>query len=169
MRLTTKGRYAVTAMLDLALHEDSGPVPLAEISARQAISLSYLEQLFAKLRKRGLVKSTRGPGGGYSIGKPATEVHVAEIIGAVDEAVDATSCGGKKDCHNHSPCLTHNLWTELSRQIKLFLSGITLADLIADSQDQDGETELRQMTLPANLGMSRDRTTGLTSSVGQNN
>lgn len=133
MRLTTKGRYAVTAMLDLAVHnmkDMKAPITLADISERQGISLSYLEQLFAKLRKTGLVASTRGPGGGYTLGKPAAEIAVADVIAAVDETVDATRCGGLKNCQHDLPCLTHDLWEDLNRQIRNFLSGVTLGDLI---------------------------------------
>ncbi|MBZ0072580.1 MAG: Fe-S cluster assembly transcription factor [Gammaproteobacteria bacterium] len=131
MKLTTKGRYAVTAMLDLAFHGGGGPVKLAEISERQGISLSYLEQLFTRLRKEGLVASTRGPGGGYSLGHPSDQIAVADIIEAVDESVDTTRCGGLSNCHNDERCLTHDLWTELSDQIRGFLSRISLGDLMA--------------------------------------
>jgi|TARA_B110000438_G_C15820520_1_gene654205 Rrf2 family iron-sulfur cluster assembly transcriptional regulator len=131
MRLTTRGRYAVTAMLDLALHSQSRPVSLAEISERQTISLSYLEQLFSRLRKAGLVDSVRGPGGGYLLVGQADLVCVADIIKAVNESIDSTNCGGKGDCQGGSICLTHNLWDDLSRQINDFLSGISLADLVA--------------------------------------
>ncbi|CAA0082845.1 HTH-type transcriptional regulator IscR [BD1-7 clade bacterium] len=131
MRLTTKGRYAVTAMLDLAINQDQGPIALADISARQEISLSYLEQLFAKLRKRSLVVSVRGPGGGYRLGKDINEIFVADIIDAVDENVDATSCHGKGGCQDGVTCLTHHLWSDLSTQIHGFLSKISLASLIA--------------------------------------
>lgn len=130
MRLTTKGRYAVTAMLDLAVHNGDGPIALADISERQGISLSYLEQLFAKLRKTGLVASTRGPGGGYTLGKPAAEIPVADVIAAVDETVDATRCGGQKNCQHDLPCLTHDLWEDLNRQIRNFLNGVSLEDII---------------------------------------
>lgn len=130
MKLTTKGRYAVTAMLDLALHGQSGPVSLAEISARQEISLSYLEQLFSKLRRNDLVVSTRGPGGGYSVARDLSEVAVSEIIGAVNESVDATQCAGKENCHSHGRCLTHDLWEGLSAQIEEFLSSVSLQDMI---------------------------------------
>lgn len=130
MRLTTKGRYAVTAMLDLALHGAEGPVSLAEISGRQDISLSYLEQLFARLRRRQLVSSVRGPGGGYRLGRSCDAIFVAQIIDAVDEAVDATGCGGKADCQQGEVCLTHHLWQDLSDQIHGFLSGISLATLV---------------------------------------
>ena len=130
MKLTTRGRYAVTAMLDLAIHSDDGPVALAEISERQQISLSYLELLFANLRKRGLVKSTRGPGGGYCLVASVGDVAIADIIEAVNETVDATSCGGMQNCHNHSRCITHDLWAGLSAHIESFLSNISLGDLI---------------------------------------
>lgn len=131
MRLTTKGRYAVTAMLDLALHSTEGPVSLADISRRQEISLSYLEQLFAKLRQNDLVCSVRGPGGGYRLKRPLDEVFVAQIIDAVNESVDATNCGGAGNCQQGEVCLTHYLWTDLSQQIHQFLSGISLASLVA--------------------------------------
>ena len=130
MRLTTKGRYAVTAMLDLALHADAGPVSLADISERQGISISYLEQLFAKLRRRELVRSIRGPGGGYRLNRPGEEIFVAEIIDAVDERVDATGCSGNSDCQDGHTCLTHHLWSDLSDQIHHFLSDISLASLV---------------------------------------
>ncbi|SEP66693.1 transcriptional regulator, BadM/Rrf2 family [Ectothiorhodospira magna] len=130
MRLTTKGRYAVTAMLDLAIHNDQGPISLADISGRQGISLSYLEQLFARLRKRGLVVSTRGPGGGYTLSRPANELAIADVISAVDEKVDTTRCGGTVDCQDSHRCLTHDLWSDLSAQIHNFLANITLADVM---------------------------------------
>lgn len=131
MRLTTKGRYAVTAMLDLSINAKSGPVSLSDISQRQDISLSYLEQLFAKLRKRKLVSSVRGPGGGYRLGREDHEIHVAEIIDAVSESLDSTRCQGKGDCHHGETCLTHHLWEDLSMEIHHFLSSISLADLVA--------------------------------------
>ncbi|MDR2212662.1 MAG: Fe-S cluster assembly transcriptional regulator IscR [Pseudomonadales bacterium] len=131
MRLTTKGRYAVTAMLDLSIHSSDGPVNLSDISRRQDISLSYLEQLFAKLRRRKLVSSVRGPGGGYRLGRDNDSIHVAEIIDAVSESLDTTKCRGKGDCQQGETCLTHHLWQDLSDQIHGFLSQITLADLIA--------------------------------------
>lgn len=130
MRLTTKGRYAVTAMLDLALHVEQGPTSLADISQRQDISLSYLEQLFAKLRRNRLVSSVRGPGGGYLLSRPSAEIFVAEIVDAVNESVDATGCGGRADCQEGEICLTHHLWCDLSDQIHTFLSGISLASLV---------------------------------------
>jgi Rrf2 family iron-sulfur cluster assembly transcriptional regulator len=130
MRLTTKGRYAVTAMLDLALHYKDGPITLADISQRQGISLSYLEQLFSKLRKQGLVDSTRGPGGGYRLSRDAEQIAVADVITAVDEKVETTRCGGLSNCQDDQQCLTHELWTELSHQIHEFLMGISLAALV---------------------------------------
>lgn len=130
MKLTTKGRYAVTAMLDLAIHDGEGPINLSEISARQGISLSYLEQLFSRLRKQGLVLSSRGPGGGYSLGRTSETISVSDVIRAVDETVDATRCHGRKNCQGEDRCLTHDLWEELSNQITGFLSNITLASLV---------------------------------------
>lgn len=130
MRLTAKGRYAVTAMLDLAVHDQQGPISLADISERQGISLSYLEQLFAKLRRRELVQSVRGPGGGYHLSRPAEEIFVAQIVDSVDENVDATKCSGRADCQGGETCLTHELWSDLSQQIHQFLNGIDLASLI---------------------------------------
>jgi Rrf2 family iron-sulfur cluster assembly transcriptional regulator len=136
MRLTTKGRYAVTAMLDLALHAQKGPVSLGDISDRQSISVSYLEQLFAKLRKGGLVSSVRGPGGGYQLAHLAGEIYVADIIDAVDESVDATRCGGQGDCQQGVTCLTHELWSDLSDQIHHFLANISLQELLTRRQVQ---------------------------------
>lgn len=136
MRLTTKGRYAVTAMLDLALHEGSGPVSLADISARQEISLSYLEQLFAKLRRRGLVSSVRGPGGGYQLRRAGARIFVAEIVDAVNESYEATACQGKGGCQQGEICLTHTLWDDLSRQIHSFLANISLEHLVARADVQ---------------------------------
>ena len=130
MRLTTKGRYAVTAMLDLALHSGNGPVSLSDISSRQGISLSYLEQLFAKLRRAALVKSVRGPGGGYCLGEHESHIFIAQIVDAVNESIDTTKCKQKGDCQNGEKCLTHHLWSDLSLQIHEFLSGISLDDLM---------------------------------------
>ena len=130
MKLTTKGRYAVTAMLDLALRYDKGAVTLADIAKRQGISLSYLEQLFAKLRRNGLVDSVRGPGGGYTLAMEPAKISVAEIIVAINENIDATRCGGEKNCHGDETCLTHQLWEDLSTRIHEFLNGITLGDLV---------------------------------------
>src|SRR5512143_1576393 len=131
MRLTTKGRYAVTAMLDLALHYKEGPITLADISKRQGISLSYLEQLFSRLRKNGLVDSARGPGGGYRLSREAGQISVADVITAVDEKVDAMRCDGKGNCHENGQCLTHELWCDLSDQIYAFLKSIDLGQLVA--------------------------------------
>jgi len=134
MRLTTKGRYAVTSMLDLALHREQGPVPLAGISARQDISLSYLEQLFAQLRKHGLVKSVRGPGGGYYLGRSLEIISIADVIEAVNEHTDATRCRGKGACQRGATCLTHHLWAGLSDQIRDFPRNISLADLVLNEE-----------------------------------
>ncbi len=131
MRLTTKGRYAVTAMLDLTMHGDSKTISLASVSRRQSISLSYLEQLFARLRQAGLVVSVRGPGGGYRLNRASNEIAIADIVGAVNESIDTTHCKGKSDCQQGEVCLTHALWDELSGEIQRFLSRISLADLVA--------------------------------------
>jgi Rrf2 family transcriptional regulator, iron-sulfur cluster assembly transcription factor len=152
VRLTTKGRYAVTAMLDLALHHGQGPITLADIAQRQGISLSYLEQLFSRLRKRSLVSSVRGPGGGYSLSRPTTEIYVAEVISAVDESVDTTRCGGVENCQGDGRCLTHDLWHDLSDRIYDYLNGISLQDLmnrrgvkeVADRQNCRGRMEALQ-------------------------
>ncbi|MDX1694286.1 MAG: Fe-S cluster assembly transcriptional regulator IscR [Ketobacteraceae bacterium] len=161
MKLTTKGRYAVTALLDLALHATKGPVSLADISERQEISISYLEQLFAKLRKNGLVKSVRGPGGGYRLSREADAIFVAEVIDAVDESIDVTRCEGRGDCQNGERCLTHDLWMDLSNQIHKFLSGISLQSLVdrgeirkvAERQDNyQQQREQRNTESSHNLG-----------------
>jgi len=131
MKLTSKGRYAVTAMLDVTIHAAYGPVSLADISERQEISLSYLEQLFSKLRKHGIVISIRGPGGGYRLGKCSAKISVADVIRAVNESVDATKCHGKGNCQGGEQCLTHSLWEGLSQRIEEFLQNITLAELVA--------------------------------------
>jgi Rrf2 family transcriptional regulator, iron-sulfur cluster assembly transcription factor len=130
MRLTTKGRFAVTAMIDLALRQHTGPVTLAGIAERQKISLSYLEQLFGKLRRNRLVSSVRGPGGGYCLAKQMEQVSVADIIQAVDETLDATQCGGRGDCHDDQPCMTHNLWTSLNQRMFDYLRAVTLQELV---------------------------------------
>ncbi|MDO9365088.1 MAG: Rrf2 family transcriptional regulator [Methylotenera sp.] len=140
MRLTTKGRFAVTAMLDLAINEtknasDIKPVTLAGISERQDISLSYLEQLFSKLRRQGLVKSIRGPGGGYNLAKNYADISVAQIINAVDEHIDATQCGGHENCRDESRCMTHDLWSALNTKILEYLAGVTLADMVASQKN----------------------------------
>ncbi len=130
MRLTTKGRFAVTAMIDLALQHGNGPVTLATISERQKISLSYLEQLFAKLRRRELVESVRGPGGGYCLARDMKQISVADIILAVDEPIDATQCGGREDCHDKHKCITHDLWVNLNAQILNYLHAVSLRQLV---------------------------------------
>jgi Rrf2 family iron-sulfur cluster assembly transcriptional regulator len=142
MRLTTKGRYAVTAMLDLAFHSQTRPVTLTDIATRQTISLSYLEQLFARLRKAGMVKGVRGPGGGYTLSRKARDINIADIIEAVDETVDSTKCGGKANCHNEEPCLTHDLWMGLSDQIRAYLKQISLGQLL--ERDMVHEVAVRQ-------------------------
>lgn len=154
MRLTTKGRYAVTAMLDLALHYKDGPITLADISQRQGISLSYLEQLFSRLRKQELVDSTRGPGGGYRLSRDAHEIAVADVITAVDEKVETTRCGGLSNCQDDSQCLTHDLWTELSAQIHQFLMGISLGNLVERQGVQ--EVAARQEKAETTFAMPKD-------------
>jgi len=150
MRLTTKGRYAVTAMLDLAIHADRGPISLADISQRQEISLSYLEQLFAKLRKNALVSSVRGPGGGYKLQRDSEAIFIAEVIDAVNESVDTTKCQGAGDCQGGETCLTHYLWEDLSEQIHGFLQNISLADLVARNEiKRIAEIQDRKQTLAA--------------------
>jgi len=147
MRLTTKGRYAVTAVLDLALHQDDGPVSLAAISERQHISLSYLEQLFAKLRRNDIVCSTRGPGGGYTLKNKVDEVSVSDIIIAVDEVCKVVDCDESEGCHGDYQCLTHDLWQELSNEIRSFLDGITLSEIMA--QESVTDVKLRQDEISA--------------------
>ncbi len=142
MKLTTKGRYAVTAMLDLAIHYEQGAVAVGDIAHRQGISLPYLEQLFVRLRRKGLVDSVRGPGGGYHLALPPGKISVAEIVVAIDENIDATRCAGEKNCQGEGPCLTHYLWQDLSERIYEFLSGVTLADLVKRPAVQ--EVVLRQ-------------------------
>lgn len=142
MRLTTKGRYAVTAMLDLAFHSQTKPVTLTDIAARQTISLSYLEQLFARLRRAGMVKGVRGPGGGYKLCRKTSDISIAEIIAAVNEPLDSTKCGGEANCQKDQACLTHDLWMGLSEQIRGYLKGISLADLLERNQVQ--EVAMRQ-------------------------
>jgi Rrf2 family iron-sulfur cluster assembly transcriptional regulator len=132
MQLTTKGRFAVTAMMDIALHGRYKPVTLARISERQKISLSYLEQLFGKLRRNKLVDSVRGPGGGYKLAKPMNQVSAVDIILAVDEPIDATQCGGKENCHNGERCMTHHLWSGLNVKIRDYLAFVTLEQLVTD-------------------------------------
>lgn len=146
MRLTTKGRFAVTAMVDLAMRHGSGPVTLAEISARQKISLSYLEQLFGKLRRRQIVESVRGPGGGYLLGKNMRDLSVAEIILAVDEPIDATQCGGKENCHDDQKCITHDLWASLNQRIFEYLGSVSLQQLVDNQRAKEpGVTPMHDM------------------------
>lgn len=162
MKLSTKGRYAVTAMMHIAIHNQSGPVTLADISSCQGISLSYLEQLFAKLRRRGLVEGVRGPGGGYRLALTPEQITIADIINAVDERIDATRCCGQENCQDGRRCLTHQLWTDLSQQIFAFLKGITLDQFIKDPSGHGGiilghpqrttrrrEQQIRQLPTPA--------------------
>jgi Rrf2 family transcriptional regulator, iron-sulfur cluster assembly transcription factor len=148
MRLTTKGRFAVTAMLDLAMHGQAGPVTLAGISARQKISLSYLEQLFGKLRRRELVESVRGPGGGYHLAREAARVSVADIVRAVEEPLDSTQCGGRENCRGEQRCMTHDLWEELNTTVYGFLAGVTLAQLVE-----------KQRSKPVSMVRERTRST----------
>jgi len=145
MRLTTKGRFAVTAMIDLAMRDGRKPVTLADISERQKISLSYLEQLFGKLRRRELVSSVRGPGGGYQLVKKTDEVSVADIIRAVDEPIDATQCGGRENCKDERKCLTHDLWSSLNEKIFDYLNSVTLAQLVAKAQAQAAEQKVVEL------------------------
>ncbi|MDP2178450.1 Rrf2 family transcriptional regulator [Methylicorpusculum sp.] len=154
MRLTTKGRYAVTAMLDLAFHSQKNPVTLTDIATRQTISLSYLEQLFARLRKAGMVTGVRGPGGGYKLSRDASLINIADVIEAVDEQLDSTKCGGEANCQNNKACLTHDLWMGLSDQIRGYLQDISLGDLlekhhvkeVAKRQEMDAKViELHRM------------------------
>jgi Rrf2 family iron-sulfur cluster assembly transcriptional regulator len=142
MRLTTKGRYAVTAVLDLALHQDKGPVSLAAISDRQGISLSYLEQLFSKLRRNDVVSSTRGPGGGYKLTNDVDQVSVSDIILAVDESCKVVDCEDSEGCNGGYQCLTHDLWQELSNEIRTFLDGITVSEIM--SQEAVNDVKIRQ-------------------------
>lgn len=146
MRLSTKGRYAVTAMLDLALKGNKRPVTLSEISENQGISLSYLEQLFASMRAKGLVKGVRGPGGGYYLGKEAADISISNIISAVDEWVEFTRCQGKANCMAGKPCLTHDLWDDLSKQIFNFLEEITLQELV-DNGEHHRQRRTKQIEL----------------------
>ena len=153
MKLTTKGRFAVTAMLDLALRGGKNPVTLAGISERQDISLSYLEQLFSRLRRHDLVESVRGPGGGYYLARALGEVSVADIIRAVDEPIDATQCAGKENCRDEQRCMTHDLWVGLNAHIYGYLENVTLASLVA-KQDECKEKVIQdrrilKMTLAA--------------------
>jgi Rrf2 family iron-sulfur cluster assembly transcriptional regulator len=147
MRLTTKGRFAVTAMIDLAMRQHQGPVTLAGISQRQKISLSYLEQLFGKLRRHELVESTRGPGGGYTLARGLKDVSVADIIFAVDEPLDATQCGGKENCQDEGPCMTHELWANLNRKMIEYLDSIHLSDLVDGQRAKESEVPPKQISV----------------------
>jgi Rrf2 family transcriptional regulator, iron-sulfur cluster assembly transcription factor len=144
MRLTTKGRFAVTAMVDLAMSQGKHPVTLAAISERQKISLSYLEQLFGKLRRRALVNSVRGPGGGYRLARDMTQISVADVILAVDETLDSTQCGGMEDCRDESKCITHNLWASLNQHIFIYLGAVTLKQLV-DEQRPNSVAQVHDM------------------------
>ncbi len=150
MRLTTKGRFAVTAMVDLAIRSGQGPVTLAGISERQKISLSYLEQLFGKLRKSNVVSSVRGPGGGYCLARPANEICIVDIITAVDEPLDTTNCNAQGNCQDGKPCLTHDLWFGLNQKIHEYLAGVNLQQLV-DGQAK-GESEAARVTLKRDAG-----------------
>ena len=150
MRLTTKGRFAVTAMLDLAMHGHGGPVTLAGISERQKISLSYLEQLFGKLRRRELVESVRGPGGGYHLARDAAQVSVADIVRAVEEPLDSTQCGGRENCRGEQRCMTHDLWEELNTTVYGFLEGVTLSQLV-EKQRSKPVNVVRDRARPAHV------------------
>lgn len=155
MRLTTKGRFAVTALLDLALQRSTRPVTLADISQRQQISLSYLEQLFAKLRQRGLVESVRGPGGGYCLARDTGQVSVAEIILAVDEPIDSTQCNGKENCHNDKKCMTHDLWVKLNELIFDHLGAVTLKQLVDDQKAREDKRKAREAAVVQMLDMRK--------------
>ncbi len=159
MKLTTKGRFAVTAMVDLAMQHGSGPVTLAEISQRQKISLSYLEQLFGKLRRRALVDSVRGPGGGYCLARDMGQISIADIIHAVDEPIDATQCGGKEDCKDGEKCLTHDLWAKLNERIFDYLSAVTLKQLVDDQKDRTKQNGVAQVHDMRDSVAKRERTT----------
>jgi Rrf2 family iron-sulfur cluster assembly transcriptional regulator len=160
MRLTTKGRFAVSAMLDIAMQDDAKPVTLSGISERQNISLSYLEQLFSRLRRSGLVSSVRGPGGGYCLAKNPADISVSDVIAAADELIDATQCGGHKNCRDERPCMTHALWSNLNDKILDFLSGITVADLVAMQAMQDEDKKIEFIKRAAPLSIQEASVTG---------
>jgi len=154
MRLTTKGRFAVTAMIDLGMRQHNGPVTLASISQRQDISLSYLEQLFGKLRRHELVASTRGPGGGYTMGRPMSEISVADVIYAVDEPLDATQCGGRENCNSDDErCMTHDLWANLNRVMVDYLDSVTLQQLVDEQRERLARKGVGVSTLQDNRGL----------------
>jgi Rrf2 family iron-sulfur cluster assembly transcriptional regulator len=144
MKLTTKSRYAVTAMLDIAYYDKGSPISLPEIAGRQNISLSYLEQLFSRLKKNGLVKSIKGPGGGYKLSKDANDIVISDVINAVDENVETTACNGKANCNNSSQCLSHNLWEDLGAEINNFLSDVTLQQVISKNNESMKEIKLSE-------------------------
>jgi len=144
MILTTKARYAVTAMLDIAYHTDGKPISLPEIAVRQNISLSYLEQLFSRLKKNDLVESIKGPGGGYRLSKGADDIVISDVIQAVEENLETTACNGKSNCHNNQQCLSHNLWEDLGVEIKNFLSDVTLQQVIAKNNNSIKEIKLSE-------------------------
>ena len=160
MKLTTKGRFAVTAMLDLALHAGQGPVALASISNRQKISLSYLEQLFGKLRRGSLVQSVRGPGGGYNLARPVTQLSVADIIIAVEEPIDSRQCEGKENCAGDKRCMTHDLWEGLNETVITYLAGIKLADLVVQQRAKPAASATSVITLPGKLAKGQSRNHG---------
>tara|TARA_Y100000389_G_scaffold70999_1_gene67693 strand:+ start:161 stop:640 length:480 start_codon:yes stop_codon:yes gene_type:complete len=155
MKLTTKGRFAVTAILDLALNEKDTPIKLSEISKRQSISLSYLEQLFGKLRKQGLVKSVRGPGGGYFIAKDYNAISVKNIISSVDEQIDATQCGGRENCNEGHQCITHGLWETLNSKILNYLELTTLDELVKTQRNKSEDQLIDFPTVKNNSDLSK--------------
>ena len=157
MKLTTKGRFAVTAMLDLAINESNNPVSLADISKRQSISLPYLEQLFSRMRRVGLVKSIRGPGGGYKTAIDHNTLTVKDIVTAVDEKIDATKCGGNENCHEGGRCITHNLWISLNHKILDYLESLTLAQLINEQKDKKGVQSIYFAPSKVNLNKNKLR------------
>lgn len=155
MRLTTKGRFAVTAMIDLGLNGGERPVTLSAISERQGISLSYLEQLFAKLRRHGIVESVRGPGGGYCLARDAAQISVADVIIAVDEALDATQCGGRENCKSEHRCMTHDLWSTLNRKMLDYLASVNLAELVAKQRHQSAKPTPSEHTKPVAFNVAQ--------------
>jgi Rrf2 family iron-sulfur cluster assembly transcriptional regulator len=146
MRLTTKGRFAVTAMVDLAMHGGNGPVTLASISDRQKISLSYLEQLFGKLRKHDVVASVRGPGGGYCLSRPANKISISDIIVAVDESLDASQCHGLGNCNDDKQCITHDLWMGLNKTISNYLTNVSLHQLVIRQVPNQKDSEVIKLS-----------------------
>ena len=156
MRLTTKGRFAVTAMVDLSMRQTRGPVTLAAISERQHISLSYLEQLFGKLRRAKLVNSVRGPGGGYNLARATSEITVADIISAVDEPIDATQCGGKENCNDDRRCVTHDLWSTLNEKMNEYLGSVSLADVVSHQQGKQVQV-IKHFHNPGNVEKAAEK------------